>query len=249
MTRATLIFVILLSAISTPLSIQSSKTEASGQVSGIVADITGARIVRAQVAIEGGGIRYDATTGEEGEYNISLKPGTYQIEVARFGFCTARRAPFRLEPQATANFDFMLLVCPIVNRIITENGKYKGESCGPEPPFKKDLFPIRSASKPSLDLMVQYGKRMEDSNQIKYEGYKTSITYSFDGVTETKEKNLGVTVTYNLLTIQADRVSLDKKNLILTAEGNVTVQDDKQRTEANVTTVSFKKGVAEILTK
>lgn len=235
MTVTTLIFVILLSA--TPLSIQSSKAEALGQVAGIVTDITGARVVHAKIAVEGDGVTYNADTGEEGEYSISLKPGAYRIEVRSIGFCTARRAPFRIERQTTAKFDFTLIVCPIVNRIIIENGKYKGETCGPEPPFKEEAFPIRSTSKSSLDLMVQYGERMEVNDQIKYEGYRTSIAYS------------GVTVTYNLLTIQAERVSFDKKDLALMAEGNVIIQDDKQRIEANAIVVSLKKGVAEILTK
>lgn len=46
--------------------------------------------------------------------------------------------------------------------------------------------------------------------------------------------------TYNLVTIQAERVIFNKKNLVLAAEGNVTIQDDKQRGEANVIAVSFK---------
>src|SRR4030095_2121810 len=39
---------------------------------------------------------------------------------------------------------------------------------------------------------------------------------------------------YNLVTIQAERVTLNKKSLVLAAGGNVTIQDDKQRGEANV---------------
>ncbi|HXG68751.1 MAG TPA: carboxypeptidase-like regulatory domain-containing protein [Blastocatellia bacterium] len=232
------------------LAQSARKARPTGQVYGVVTDLAEARIPRAEIIVENDRVKYTALTADDGTYRLELPIGTYNISVkGERGFCPARRAPFRVEPESTTKFDFILSVCPIVNKIIVENGKYKGEYCYLRAPLEEEAFLISSSSGTPLSLLIQYGERQQDDLFILYKGFRDSITYSLDGTTQTSERWMGVIVSYNTLTVRADVIRFDKKNLHLKAEGNVFVDDGKQRVEAKMVELKFRAGVPQISMK
>src|ERR1051325_405020 len=98
-------------------------TKATAQVNGTIRDVTGAVIPRAQITLEGEGITYTGVSSEAGRYSIAAPEGVYRIKISHIGFCPARRAAFRIAAGAIVNFDFTLLVCPIVDKINLETGE------------------------------------------------------------------------------------------------------------------------------
>lgn len=209
-----------------------------GHVSGTVTDITEARVSGATITIEGEGAKRTITAANDGTYEVELPVGIYRIKVNSAGFCPARRAAFKVQSLTVATFGFTLVVCPTVNNIIVENGRYKGETDGYQSPFKEEDFPVGPAGSP-LDLLIRYGRRRKDGNIIEYTGYKSSIQYTGHS---SGDKRLGVTVSYNLLTINAEKVRLNPKTLRLEAEGSVVIENGRQQTYAKRAVVEFKAG-------
>jgi hypothetical protein len=212
---------------SAPRHKSSPTAQATGQLSGTVTDINGARIADAKVAIEGDGTIRTVTTAQDGTYEVDLTRGIYRIRVSSPGFCPTRRAAFRFQSSTAVTFNFTLVVCALENVLIGENGKYIGEKDRYRMPFKEEVLPVKSASVFPLNLLIQYGERLKDKNVIQYKGFKID------------SKCLGVIVTYNLLTIQADKVRFDKQTLKLEAEDNVIVEDGKQCSRAKKAEVDF----------
>lgn len=142
-----------------------------------------------------------------------------------------------------ASFDFTLLVCPLVNRINLKTGE---ETCSYESPFKEDVYWPPTISPPSLDIIIQYGEQAQDKDTIQYSGYKHSFDYSDTGGIHKEEKWMKVIVTYNHLTIEADKVSFNKRSFEIKAEGNVVADDGKHRIQANSIAVTIRNGIPEI---
>lgn len=81
-------------------------------VKGAVTDVNDGRVARAILVFESGGQSYRVETGEDGAYEIRLKPNTYTVSITHFGFCRSRRAAFVAKKGSQINFDFQLWVCP-----------------------------------------------------------------------------------------------------------------------------------------
>jgi len=224
-------------------SYQSSTTKATGQVSGTVVDMNEGRVSSATVTIEGEGLTRSIITAADGTYKIELPVGTYRIKAARTGFCPSRRAAFRALSSSVI-LNFTLIPCSIVNEITIKNDQYIGEADSYRDPFKEEVFPLVPPKGPSLELLVRYSLRHADQNIVEYRG--TLVPYEEHADTPTgsvhREKYLGVTVSYDFLMIHADRVRLDTSTFHLEAEGNVVVENGKQRIYAKRTEVDFKSG-------
>src|SRR5260370_26124922 len=81
------------------------------QVSGTIADATGAILTGAQVSVvnEANGIRRVTRSNQEGGYAVrSLQPGSYKITVRRDGFQTVARLGVDLDKNRAARVDFTL---------------------------------------------------------------------------------------------------------------------------------------------
>lgn len=213
-------------------------------LSGIVTDITDARMQNAILTIAGDEER-KIIADDEGFYKVELPLGTYTITAWRGGFCAARRPAFHVLSSANIKFDFTLVSCPIANVLQIKDGQYTGESDVSLVPYKEEMFPVASADKPS-DLLIQYGKRSEDENVIQYAGFTSTIHYQYseDPTPVQEQKRLKVIINYNLLTIRAKKVRLNKKTLDLELEGDVVIEDNKEVIEAELADVIFKAGVA-----
>jgi hypothetical protein len=208
----------------------SFTARATGEVRGTVIDMNDARVSRATITVEGDGLSRTVATSDDGTYKIELPLGTYRIKATRIGFFPGRRAPFRAVSSASIILNFTLIPCSIVNEITIKSGQYVGEKDRYEDPFKEEVFPLVHPTGTQLELSVRYGSRQEDQNIVEYRG--TVIPYEAHADTPTgsvrRDKYLGVTISYNLLTIRADQVRLDPTTFRLEAEGNVVVEDGKR---------------------
>lgn len=220
----------------------SRAIEQTGHLKGTVVDfISGAWIARATIVFEGSRITRSVITGEGGSYEVELPIDVYRISVKRLGFCLARRAVFRVQPSSETRIDFTLVPCAMASVGITKNGQYKGEMCSDVRPFDYDSFQVSSSPDVSLELLLRFGERREDENGIEYEGAAVKHLVFGERSREVLEKHkyLGVMVSYDSLTIYADKVRLTKKTFEIEAHGNVVVEDGKKRTEARSVKIKF----------
>jgi len=222
---------------------QSSTSKQTAQLSGTVVDMNKSRVSGATVTVDGEGLTRAVATSEDGTYKIELPAGTYRIKVTRPGFCPARRASLRALSSARVIVNFILIPCPIVNEITIKNDQYVGEKDRYKDPFKEEVFPLVHPSGAPLELLVRYGSRQGNQNLVEYGG--TVVPYEEHADTQTgsvrREKYLGVTISYDSLTILADKVRLDPKAFRLEAEGNVVVEDGKRCVQARRAVADLKR--------
>jgi hypothetical protein len=154
----------------------------------------------------------------------------YRVTTRSVGFCASQRALFRTQPSSDTLMNLTLVVCPLANVLkMDKSGKYVGEEDRYIGPFDSEALPIRNLSGAPLNLLVRYGKRQERKGIVEYQGAKVQ-----NGVPA------GVMISYDVLTIVANKVRLNKKTLLLEAEGNVTVEDGKRRMNFSHAEVNFK---------
>lgn len=187
----------------------ASGPKAGRYVTGVVLDTSNATVSGATVVVAGGQSIQTITTTEDGTFRIVLPAGIYSMEAKQRGFCRARRARFRVSSSSITRLDFRLIVCPVVHSLTLEGDRYRGENASERPPFKEEEFSINSSGFP-LNLLIQYGERVNGPDGNQYSGFTLS-----DG------KRFGGMATYDLLTIYADRMLFEPKSLRLQAQGTV----------------------------
>jgi hypothetical protein len=202
----------------------------SGHVRGTIFDSNEAVVPNVKVVFEAAGMKREAVTNEEGFYEIELPVGVYRVTTNSMGFCASQRAPFRVRTSSDTLINLTLVVCPLANILkYDEAGKYVGEECRYIDPFESESFPVTKMSGIQLDLLIRYGKRQEKESILEYQGAKVE-----NGVPP------GVTVSYDVLTIVADKVRFNKQMLMLEAEGRVVVEDGKQHMKLGKIEIDFK---------
>lgn len=235
----TILATILTSTKTQNVLLHQDKRILTGEMSGIVTDITGARIQGAKIIIEGKHTKYTLTTAEDGTYRTAIPSGTYRAKVISRGFCIAQREAFVVASSSSIVFDFILVVCPIVNKVIVTEGRYESETDSYQFPYREETFGIDS-SRNQFKLVIQFGERQFIGNKtIEYTGFKSSITYS-EG--ETLSRHLGASARYNLLTIHADKIRFSTKLQTLEAIGNAIILDGKKSIKAARIYVKFQTG-------
>jgi hypothetical protein len=103
--------VTVLLALVLPLAVQGQSQ--FGQITGLVTDAAGNRVVGASVAItsESTGVSVTTETNSAGSYSeTSLVPGTYTVAVSKSGFGTITRKEIVLQVSQAAEIDFKLQV-------------------------------------------------------------------------------------------------------------------------------------------
>jgi hypothetical protein len=105
-------FVFLSVAICSLSSFAQPPDKPGADVKGVVTDVNDGRVTKAILIFESGGQSYRVETGEDGAYEVRLKPSTYTVSITHFGFCRSRRAAFVAKKGSQINFDFQLWVCP-----------------------------------------------------------------------------------------------------------------------------------------
>jgi Carboxypeptidase regulatory-like domain len=164
------------------------------EVKGVVTDVSDSRVTKAILIFENGGQSYRVETGEDGAYEVRLKPNTYTVSITHFGFCRSRRAAFVAKKDSLINFDFQLWVCPSDGY-----GKY-------------NFIKLEPVPHTHLQPLILFGEaRPEGTSQI------------FTGAVLTEK--YPVVLTYNLLSLRANRLTYERSKHLLWAEGNVEWQD------------------------
>jgi hypothetical protein len=81
-----------------------------GRIKGMVLDVNKARVVSAVVIVQGGDVKRRVMSNDEGRFEISLPPGSYQITVKASGFREFSSPLLRVEPGKSRAFDIHLIV-------------------------------------------------------------------------------------------------------------------------------------------
>jgi Carboxypeptidase regulatory-like domain len=185
------------------------------QNQGIIEDAT--------IVFERRGRRIEIKTLRDGSYHLGLPSGIYQVIVERYGFCPATRALFKIEEDTSVKLDFTLYVCTI-GRVfnLDENKRIIGESDEIRCPFKEErVFPEPISPKQPGELFILYGKKSAGGNVDEFTGFTVD------------DRLRRVMISYNLLTIYADRVRYYKKDKYFEATGNVLIEDQDRNIEAS----------------
>lgn len=209
---------------------QTSLPQLTAQLSGVVVDINKSRVPGVSITVENEVLRQVVTTAQDGTYKIDLPVGTYRVKASQPGFCPARRPPFRLVSATNIIVNFTLIPCPIVSELKIRNEEIVGERDRYRDPFSEERFPLVHDSGTPLELVVRYGSRQGDHSLVRYGGTKVLYDEQADNPQGSvrREKYLGATISYDLLTIRADKLQLDQTTFRLEGEGNVVVEDGKQ---------------------
>ena len=124
-----LVVIVLIAASLTPVAALTRRAQ-FGKIKGRVVDIYNARIVRADVLVSGEGLRWRLRTNSEGEFEMSLPIGEYQLSVGAEGFRRSPSQKFEIKSGKTQRFNIEMHVA-------------KPESLMPTSPDREsDLFSL-----------------------------------------------------------------------------------------------------------
>lgn len=187
-------------------------------VKGTVMDSNGAVIVLAESTIifkRNDEIRR-VVVDERGNYEITLSPGVYTVTTEIAGFYPFRRAEFRLLPGSGVIINLVPIPRYLV-RGTTVSARESVDTSATKPKYSEFRVPGRG-----LSMLIQFEKKRRANEKIEY---------------------AGAALTYDALTIYADKLSFNTARLRLKASGKrVVVEDGKQRLEVKQVAVAFKGG-------
>jgi hypothetical protein len=208
------LFVLILLSVGS-VNYSQSVSVPNGRISGTVFDHVGAVVPDVKVVLQGVASKTEVVTNGVGMYHASLLPGRYEITTKSAGFCPTLRAPFQITPGSDVLMNLALSVCPIGLVSIHDA---KGNLIGLEDrylnPFETDKYGTSQGEKMPHELVVRFGIRQIEEGVVRYSGPKTG-----SGQLE---------ISYDLMTISADKASLNLNTLILAAEGNTVISDGKK---------------------
>ena len=197
----------------------------SAHIKGTVFDWTGALVPNVKVVLETARLKKEFVTNYEGVYEGKLRPGIYTVTTRAPGFCHAQRAEFRVQQSSVIVMNLTLSVCGIALVIITDKSGKSHDEDRYIDPFQQESFRVSTTR---LNLVIRYAKRLKEKRFIEYSGPKA------------ENAARGVTVTYDLLTISADKIRFNNKTIMLEADGNVHIEDGKQLRKFEHAEISFK---------
>ncbi|HXZ28159.1 MAG TPA: carboxypeptidase-like regulatory domain-containing protein, partial [Terriglobales bacterium] len=183
------------------------------------------------ISFRGHGRQIDSLTSENGQYSVQLPPGTYQAAIEVPGMCPLLRSSFRVRADRAASLNLYLLQCGIADYVVM-TGERKG-SMGARwvPAHDDESFPVRSRSG-ELPLSIRYAERHLEGSAYRYLSAGKSGTAN----------RVQVLITYDLVTIQAERAVFDKKAPELCAQGNVLLEDGSQNSHLSAVRLRFHDG-------
>lgn len=204
----------------------------TGRLKVTLLDTIGRLVPNIPITIEGNGTRHTFLSNGDIAHDFELPAGLYRItsqEDAGGYYFPFKRAPFQIVSGNTTSIN----VTPAL-RILAIGTVLKKKDLiemAPEPKYQSLAVP--HSANPELSLLVQYDHRRERGDSIQYTDHARPFS--------------GVMVSYDGLTICADKVTIAKSLLRVRAEGNVIVEDGKQRVQAKRKVLEFRNGVPVIL--
>jgi hypothetical protein len=226
------IFLILAFAHLAATAPQSAGTEQStGKLRVAVLDTIDRIVPNIPVTIEGNNIRRTFVSEDRAYYEFDLPAGIYRITTHKGNgyYYPFRRSDFFLEAGTTA----LINVLPAMRITAIGTGIGEGASSvdlAPKP--KYEMFHVPNSFRPETSLIIQYDCKRGRGKAIAYEARARPFN--------------GVIVTYDVLTIIADAITVDKETLRIEATGNVIIDDGRRREHAQQKTIEFKDGKAVI---
>lgn len=228
---AAVLLVLLVTSIQGRRPVAAHRYQSTGRLKVTVLDTIDRIVPNVPITIEGNGQKQTFVSDEELCHEFALPAGLYHITSQKgVGyFYPFRRAPFRVVPGNTT----LINITPSfrVLAIGTVLGEKDLIELAPEPKFQ--YLAVPQSPNPELTLLVQYDHKREDKRAIEYTDGERPFT--------------GVIVTYDIITICADKVRIEKDSLRLTAEGNVVIEDGKQRVHTKGKVLEFKNGIPTLL--
>jgi hypothetical protein len=217
---AVVVLMLITATVLTASASAQSLSSTMGKIKGTVTDPKGAVIPNAIVIIESRQTTQKVVANEEGAYEIELPAGLYRISSVVPAYYPFRRASFCVQPLIlmTINIAPVLRILTI-GLEVTSSGSRQPITTSPSPKYES-FSPPHSSGAP-LDLLVRFRKRRQHRDNIEYSEAMAS---------------------YNALTFYADKMRLDRKTLQLEADGNVVVEDGKQRWRVKRAELEFKAG-------
>jgi len=73
----------------------------TGKIQGVVLDANDARIVGATITIENDQFRRELKSGEEGDFEVAIPAGVYQIKAEAHGFRRFELSPLKVKPNVS----------------------------------------------------------------------------------------------------------------------------------------------------
>jgi hypothetical protein len=203
--------------------VHPTTNQATGKLVGAVMDLNDAVIVTPRPTIIVRNLKsktsVEIVVGEDGQYEIRLPAGIYQISSEIGGFYPFRRAEFEIQ----AGSNPLINVVPALRYFVrgtTVSTKQAVDKPAPAP--KYDSFSIPQSQSALLHMLIQFEKKRSSNSCIEYD---TAV------------------LSYNLLTIYTSKLSWDRKALVVKASGErVIVEDGKQRLRVRSAVVRFDHG-------
>ena len=157
-------------------------------------------------------VRIVVNTGPAGEYQVDLPIGKYSVSSNPRGFYPVQRAPFEVKPKTTIMINLTVMFHPITIYNLGPQQLDFIES--PEDPLKTEVFPTTSA-------MIRFARRTETARSAEYRG----------GTFRSGKERFDVVpvLTYDALSISANRFVVEKGSMKVRAVGSVVIEDGKVR--------------------
>jgi len=216
-------------------SIDSSAAQEMGKVQVTSLNLKGEIVPFIGVIIEGNGItRKLWPTGVGDEYEnsglVELPAGIYRVTSQNGNYFDFRRATFRIRPGVVTTINVYPLLS-VRAQILMSDGSDRYE-LAPKPTY--DVYTVPDAPDNALGMLVRYDKKRKSGEYVDYEGRALA--------------DREVMVSYDALSIYANKVRFHPRKFTLTASGDVIVEDGTQRIKANKVTIRFDNGAPEITT-
>lgn len=192
-----------------------------GTVKGSVMDTNGAVIVtpKPSIIFEGNSNMKRVAVNDRGDYDITLPVGVYKVTTEIPGFHSLRRAEFRVQPGSTVTINLVPSPLYLV-RGTTLSTSSSVDIAAPAP--KYDEIHVPKSSPYPGSLLIQFERKRTINKSVEYDG---------------------AILTYDALTIYAEKLTLNKIALKLKASGErVVVEAGGQSRQVKQASISFKRG-------
>ena len=221
--------IITLVQLAAPMPQSAGSRQPQGKLRVTVLDTIDRIVPNIPITIEGNSISRTFVSGDKEYYEFDLPAGIYRISTDKgngynYPF---ERSDFFLEAGTTS----LINVLPVMRILAIGTGVGEGASfvdLAPKP--KYDAFKVPNSLRTETILMVQYDRKRGRGKVIAYE----------DGARPFS----GVVLTFDVLTIIADAITVDEETLRIEATGNVIFEDGRRREHTKQKTIEFKNGKA-----
>ena len=170
------------------------------------------------------------SAGGDGRFETELPAGVYKATTNCSATPTARQfhAAVRPDFEVKSGSSIMLNLMTLIkhaNAGKSKEGKDQLEYKSAD--LKSDILISKASSAPSRKILVRYLRRAASKELAEYEGRRDY------------RQHAPASVAFDMLSIYADSLTIEKPALHVKAVGHVVIEDGKQRREGTEATVEF----------